>query len=138
MRRSEAGFTLVELVVALAIVALVLAVALPRFLPGKRGADLGAAASELRALMRDARSEALLANRDVRLAVDAAGRGYELGPLRAAFRTSGYATGELVARGSVIFQATGGASGSLEVLGAAGAKRTIAPDPLTGRLADGR
>jgi general secretion pathway protein H len=137
MRTREAGFTLVELVVALAVVAMVLAIALPRFLPGKRGADLAAASAELRALMRDARSEALLANRDVRLAVDAAGRGYELGTARAPFRAGGYATGELRARGSVTFQATGGASGSLEVTGAAGAKRTLAPDPLTGRIGDG-
>ncbi len=68
--RSVAGFTLVELLVVLTIVALVSAVALPRLATAGAGARVRAAASALAAGLREARADALTFGRDTTVTLD--------------------------------------------------------------------
>jgi general secretion pathway protein H len=77
--RDAAGFTLIELLVVLGILALVLAAALP-MLPGAADrAALRAAASEIAAGLREARSLALSRGRSAALTLDTARRIYRIG-----------------------------------------------------------
>jgi general secretion pathway protein H len=67
---SEKGFTLIELVVVLAIAALLLAIVLP-FTFNRRGRDeLSGGAREIAGALRLARSQAIIENRPVRFVVD--------------------------------------------------------------------
>ncbi len=74
--RPAAGYTLVELLVVLAILGLITAIALPMFANALPGAELKAAARNLGADMRLARSRAIAGNRDVALSVDLPERRY--------------------------------------------------------------
>jgi general secretion pathway protein H len=78
MRSSTAGFTLVELMVAFAIVALGAVIAVPFLSDPAPAARVRAAARELVASLREARSEAILRNREVVLTLDLETRSYQL------------------------------------------------------------
>lgn len=66
-RQGEAGFTLLELLVVLAIMSLLI-LAVPRLIPSSRqGLDARAAAYELAGALRAARADALSANTETRL-----------------------------------------------------------------------
>lgn len=78
MRSATAGFTLVELLVAFAIVALGAVVAVPILSDPAPGARVRAAARELVAGLREARSEAILRNREVVVTLDLETRSYQL------------------------------------------------------------
>lgn len=135
--RRDLGFSLVELVVALAIVALALGLVLANLTPGRHAAGLRAAATEIRAALRAAHSAAITGNREIRFAIDPSGRSYILAGQRYAFRLAGFGTGELAAEGDgIVFYPTGGSSGGRIVLRSGSASRILEIDPATGRADD--
>lgn len=67
---AEKGFTLIELVVVLAIAALLLAIVLPFGLHRRSHDELAGGAREIAAALRMARSRAILANRPASFVVD--------------------------------------------------------------------
>lgn len=79
-RTSQAGFTLLELLVVLAIVAFVSAIAMPSFQRMAPRVEARAVAQTLAADLRRLRSEALLRGQETRLIVDAAAHRYVAEP----------------------------------------------------------
>src|SRR5258705_5844245 len=73
-RRGERGFTLLELIVALGIMALAVGIVFP-FFAGSRGAyQLQAAAYDVATQLRDARATALARNADQAFMIDVGNR----------------------------------------------------------------
>ena len=70
----EAGFTLLELIVVMAILALTAALALPNGERTRRGLTLQATALDLASSLKNARSAAIQSNREHKLVIDLAGR----------------------------------------------------------------
>jgi len=68
--RPEAGFTLIEMLVVLAILVLVAGVAMPLLSGGSDGLRLQIAASELAAAFRATRSAAILRNAETTMLID--------------------------------------------------------------------
>lgn len=73
-RRCAGGYTLVELLVVLAILALAIGIAAPRFVRVMPGVALRATAHDIVATLRTARSLAIRRGREVAAEVDLAGR----------------------------------------------------------------
>lgn len=69
-RRRQRGFTLVELIVVLGIVAMIMLLALPRLGDLAPGQELRATAEELRADIRRVRNAALAGSRETVLTID--------------------------------------------------------------------
>ena len=135
--QRASGFTLIELIVVLAILAAVASLAVAAVGTGRDAAELRAATSELRALLRGAHGTAIAENREIRFAVE--GRAYLLDGQRHAFTTAGLARGAVRAETTgVAFFPTGGSSGGRVVVAEGGRQRAIEVDPATGRLADVR
>jgi type IV fimbrial biogenesis protein FimT len=76
-RNSETGYTVVELLVAVAIVAIAMTVAVPSFIDFQRSASLSSSASNLVAVLNNARSEAMA--RGISTRVQPAGTGWGSG-----------------------------------------------------------
>jgi general secretion pathway protein H len=74
--RAESGFTLIELVVVLALAALLLAFVAPRMMGSHGSASLEGAARQMAAALRDTRSEAIRRNRSQAFAIDAEAPSY--------------------------------------------------------------
>ena len=70
----EAGFTLLELIVVMVIMALAAALALPNGERTRRGLTLQATALVLASSLKNARSEAIQSNRERKLVIDLASR----------------------------------------------------------------
>jgi len=136
--RRDRGLTLIELLVVLAIIGLSLTLAIPLLARHLGGASLNAAAAEIHAALRQARSTAIAEDRTVAFRGDPAG-GYWLDrnhftlplinggqPLRAAI--AGAAT--------ISFFPSGGSSGGRIVVSSGGTARELVVDTLTGRADD--
>jgi general secretion pathway protein H len=136
-RTSSAGFTLIELIVVLAVLGLALAVLLPDLGSGSETIELRAAATEVRAVLRAARSNAIAANRDLLFTIDDSGRGYVLDGVAHRFRSGGFAVRNLriepAAR--IAFFATGGSSGGRFAIRGRRGEQAIEIDSLTGQVA---
>jgi general secretion pathway protein H len=134
--REARGFTLIELIVALAILGMMLAMIVP-FLVGRTPAGaLPAATDEIRAALRSARSAAISEGRPIAFRADPAG-GYWLDrqhyPLVAA-ASPRVGLRVAVAEGAAIaFFPSGGSSGGRIRIEAAGGWRDIDVDTVTGR-----
>jgi general secretion pathway protein H len=133
--RRDPGFTLIEVVIVLAIIGLSLAMILPLVSRHATGAALNAATAEIRAALRGARSTAIVEDRPVVFQGDPGG-GYWLDrnhfalplmngtqPLRVAI-----AGGERIS-----FYPSGGSSGGRIFVSSGSAEREISVDTLTGR-----
>jgi general secretion pathway protein H len=129
------GFTLVELLVVLAIAGMMLALAVPLLAAHVTGASLNSATREIRAALRDARSTAIAEDRPVVFRGDPGG-GYWLDrnhftlpvmtgtqPLRVA----------VLGGAQIAFYPSGGSSGGRILVVSGGGQREIAVDALTGR-----
>jgi general secretion pathway protein H len=75
---SERGFTLVEILVVLAILGLALGLVAMRGAPGHRGLTFEGAATSVVGALREARSEAIIAGRPVRFVLDTAARAWRI------------------------------------------------------------
>jgi len=72
------GFTLIELVVAIGMMAILMAIAAPSFISWRENLKYRQAASGLVALMREAKSTAISTNREQRIAINVTNNGYQL------------------------------------------------------------
>ena len=141
MRR--AGFTLVELLVVLAVLAVVMAMAVPVFTAGRPRAELDGAALQLAASLRQARGQAIASNRSQAFTIDLerrlywAGEGATLRQLPPDIDVSLVtATAELIdgTTGSIRFFADGGSTGGGVRVSRSGAGWDVLVDWLTGRV----
>ena len=139
--RGAQGFTLIELIVALGIMALGVAVALPYFQGTRAGHQLRATAYEIAGQLRDARATAQARNIDQAVILDVASRRMWLDgserrralPARMAVDVEVPAAEQLAA--SVVrlrFFADGSASGGKLVLRDGGRRATVSVNWLTG------
>lgn len=138
--RRDQGFTLVELLVVLAIIALSLAIAAPLLARHVGGAALNAAAAEIRSALGQARSTAIVEDRTVVFRGDPGG-GYWLDrnhftlPLMNGAQKLRVAT---TGGSEISFFPSGGSSGGRIVVTSGGSERRIAVDAVTGRADDVR
>jgi general secretion pathway protein H len=75
---SQAGFTLIEMIVVIALLGLMLALIGTRQSGGNATLTIEGAATELAGALRDARSEAIVANQPVSLLLDLRARAYRI------------------------------------------------------------
>ncbi len=129
-REPRAGFTLVELLIVLAIMGLVAALAFPRLVGRAPGSTLGAVAEELRAALATARSAAISQDREIMVGggvgsyrVDGA---RHVLPSAAGVRID-------VRGGGIAFFPSGGSSGGRIVLRGGGRTAELDVEALTGR-----
>jgi general secretion pathway protein H len=130
-RERRQGFTLLELLIVLAILSLVVGIAFPLFATRAPTAALNGAAQEVRAALAAARSAAIAENREVAFA--GAQNGYRID---GAFHRLPIARDLLVGiRGGarIAFFPSGGSSGGRVMLRNAAAVREIDIEAITGR-----
>lgn len=137
------GFTLLELLVVLAIVALMTAIAAPRFAAALPGAELDSGARKLAAGLREARSLAVSTNRAVPFTLRGGANLYTIGRGGESRQLPGKLAITLVTgrreisganQGSIRFFPDGSSTGGRIELNGAGGKRSIEVDWLTGRI----
>ncbi len=137
------GFTLLELLVVLAIVALMTAIAAPRFAAALPGAELDSGARKLAAGLREARSLAVSTNRAVPFTLRGGANLYTIGRGGESRQLPGKLAITLVTgsreisganQGSIRFFPDGSSTGGRIELKGAGGKRSIEVDWLTGRI----
>ncbi len=71
------GFSLVELIVAIGMMAILMAIAVPPFISWRENIKYRQVASGLMALMREAKNTAISTNREQRIAIDVANNSYQ-------------------------------------------------------------
>ena len=139
---GRAGFTLFELLVALAVLGLALILISGYKAPWSSGLALRATAAELASGLRQARSEAIRDNRSVALAVDLERHLYRIGgglphrlPGQLSIRllTIGGERAD-ARRGDIRFNPDGSSSGGRISIAEAGREIAIGVDWLTGRV----
>ena len=142
LHRREAGFTLIEVVVTLAILGFALALIVGYKAPWSAALGLRGTAAELASQLRYARSEAVLRNRPVSFEIDLAAHRYRVGnqparqlPLRYEIVLLTIA-GERrdAVRGDIRFNADGSSTGGRVALSDGTRKMALGVDWLTGRV----
>ena len=126
-----AGFTLVELLITLAILGMAVALAVPYLAGQTPRASLGAAAQEVRAALASARSAAIAEDRVVIFAGDIGG--YRIDGMRHTFPASPGVQVEVSGAARITFFPSGGASGGRLVLRDASEAVGIDIEALSGR-----
>ncbi len=126
-----AGFTLLEILIVLAILAFAVALAVPYLGRQTSRASLAAAAQEVRAALLGARSDAIAGDREVTFSGDFGG--YRVNGVRHAFPASPGIRVEVRDGARISFFPSGGASGGRLVLRDATRSVAIDIEALTGR-----
>jgi general secretion pathway protein H len=138
----QQGFTLIEVIVTLAILGLALALAVGFKPPWSSGLGLKATAAELASGLRLARSEAIASNRSVVLGLDLVGHRYRIGT-GAERRLPGNISIELLtiagerqrpAAGDIRFNPDGSSTGGRIALADGRQRMAVGVDWLTGRI----
>jgi general secretion pathway protein H len=124
------GFTLLELLVVLAILGAVIAMALPYLGRRQPNVALAGAASEIRAVLRAARATAIAEDRPVAFSGDPEG-GYRLDG-RPYHLVVGAVRVETTGGSRISFFPSGGSSGGRVVVRSTNARREIEIDAITG------
>jgi general secretion pathway protein H len=138
----ESGFTLIELVVVLAILAIAAAMVVVRGMPVSPATQARVAAGELSNALRSARAEALVNNRSVTFTLDTASHLYQWGqqptqPLPGDLQLALLTGQEQVVSkeaGSVRFDPDGGSSGGRITIAGGDRIWMVGVDWLTGRV----
>jgi general secretion pathway protein H len=141
-RSGEEGFTLLELVVVFVILGLVLALFVTRISGPSPGLTLRAAANELAAGLREARSAAISGDRPVTITIDAAHRDWRGADGAIKTFPSGTAVAVMLADGrlssaaivGIRFEGDGSSSGGRVDLAAGAQRMAVAINWLTGRV----
>lgn len=137
VRPAERGFSLLELIVVLAILSLTAAALVPLAAPSSRSIDIDAAAREMAIGLRAARSAAVYNNRETTFTIDAAAGRYwsDAAPAAQALpaRISAALGRGQQGLGRIRFFPDGSASGGTLVLRDDQRAATIRIDALTGR-----
>ena len=141
-RQGETGFTLIEILVVLAILGFALALIVGYKPPWSSTLGLRGAAAEIAAGLREARSQAIAGNRRVRLDIDLDGRRHQVGagPVRqlspqlslALLTASGEQRDRRI--GGIRFNPDGSSTGGRISIGDGKRAITVGVDWLTGRV----
>jgi general secretion pathway protein H len=139
---SEAGFTLLELVVVFVILGLVLTLFVTRVRGPSPGLAVRAAANELAAGLREARSAAISGDRLVIITIDAAHRNWRAADGAVKTFPPGTAVAVMLADGKlssaaivgIRFEGDGSSSGGRVDLAAGAQRMAVAINWLTGRV----
>ena len=146
VRRSTAGFTLLELLVVLVLMALMTGLAIPLISAGTPGAQIKAASRELMAGLRQAREQAIVSRQPAALTINVDDRRFQISGHPRAFQLPGkLQIGLFVAEvedngklGSFVFYPDGSSTGGRVTVSLDGQTNRIDVDWLTGvaRLQD--
>lgn len=140
---GASGFTLIEVIVVLAILALVGGLVLGRGPPRSAGVEMRGAVGTVAQTLRLARTRAIAGNRTVAVEFDVQGGSYRIGGERARGLPPGVGmavTSMQGVGGSILFLADGSSSGGRVELAGGGRQAQVGVDWLTGRVSvvDGR
>jgi general secretion pathway protein H len=128
---GSAGFTLIEIIVVLVIMALIAGLVLSRGPVGSRHMDLEATVRTLTGALRLARGQAIAADRVVVVRVAENGFAIDGGP------TWRLASGQSISPATVMFTPEGESSGGMIVVSSGAERVAIGIDWLTGRVRSG-
>lgn len=143
-RSRQRGLTLLELIIVIALMAILAGVTLPMFGPGVSTSQLRSSARQVAAGLRTARSEALAQRRETFLVVDVAGKRFKVDQETAEHKLpAGIAITLFTAQndlvdgnvGAIRFFPDGGSNGGRITLAAGERKFEVDVDWLTGRIA---
>jgi general secretion pathway protein H len=132
--RGCGGFTLIEMIVVLAILAVAIGLVVPLFGQRGSGAELSAAAGRVRAAMGVARATAIAESRAVVFRGDPGG-GYWLDNRHLGFDSDAAGRLRILTTGNALiaFFPSGGSSGGRVVVQGPYSRRELAVDAVTGR-----
>lgn len=132
--RGCGGFTLIEMIVVLAIMAIAVGLVVPLFGSRGSGAELSAATGRIRAAMTEARATAIAEGRPIVFYGDRGG-GYWLDNRHRGFDTNAGDRLRVLTAGNALiaFYPSGGSSGGRVVVQGPYSRREVAVDAVTGR-----
>ena len=131
MTRGSAGFTLLEMLVVLAILGLTAGLVASRARPGAGGLELRGAAGQVGNLLREARAQAIATNQAVAVRADPATARLGIAGGREMALPRGVA---LQASGAIGFSGDGSSTGGSLLLAEGPRRLVVAVDWLTGRV----
>ena len=128
VRRGEVGFTLIEMIVVIAVIGLIAGLLLIRQPLHSAGLDMDATERALTAALRLARSRAIAQDRNVSVITAATGFSVDGGAPRV------LPSNETMSESRVVFMPDGGSSGATIVLASGSQRIAVTVNWLTGRV----